>query len=156
MHSSPSQQAAPNLHPAQSRQAALPWLLLLLDGLLVVGFAAIGNRSHETGLALGDVLGTAAPFLLGLLVSSLVVRFWRQPSRLWPDAVVVILGTVAVGMAVRVLSGGGGAEWSFVLVALGVLGALLTIRRLVSGLIARRVVRRGGERAAHVQPTARW
>ncbi|MCH8562996.1 DUF3054 domain-containing protein [Nesterenkonia sp. AY15] len=137
MHSSPSPQAAPTRH------AALPWLLLLLDGLLVLAFAATGNRSHETGLAFSDVWGTAAPFLLALLVSSLAVRFWRSPSRLWPDAVVVILGTVALGMTVRVLSGGGGAEWSFILVALGVLGTLLLGRRLVSGLLTGRPTRRG-------------
>lgn len=127
-----------SLQAAPIRSAALPWLLLLLDGLLVLAFAAMGNRSHETGLALSDVWGTAAPFLLGLLVSSVAVRFWRSPSRLWPDAFVVILGTVALGMAVRVLSGGGGAEWSFILVALGVLGALLFGRRLLSRLLAPR------------------
>lgn len=139
MHSSPAPQ------PVRARQAALPWLLLVLDGLLVVGFAALGNRSHETGLALLDVMGTAAPFLFGLLVSSLAVRFWRSPSRLWPDAVVVILGTVAVGMTVRVLSGGGGAEWSFILVALGVLGLLLAGRRGVTGwLLAPRDERLAG------------
>lgn len=130
---SPSQQ----MTTRHRGQLALPWLLLVLDGLLVVGFAALGNRSHETGLALGDALGTAAPFLLGLLISSLAVRFWRDHSRLWPDAVVVILGTVALGMTGRVLTGGGGAEFSFVLVALGVLGALLTGRRVLTGLVLR-------------------
>lgn len=133
MHSSTSRQAAPS-----DAAAALPWLLLVLDGLLVLGFAALGNRSHESGLALADVFGTAAPFLLGLLISSLAVRFWRRPSRLLPDAFVVILGTVAVGMTVRVLSGSGGAEWSFVLVALGVLSVLLIGRRMLTGLITRR------------------
>lgn len=132
MRSSPSKQAA----PLRRSRASLPWLLLGLDGLLVVGFAAMGNRSHESGTALGDVLGTAAPFLLGLLISSLAVRFWRSPSRLWPDAVVVILGTVTIGMAVRVLSGGGGAEWSFILVTVGVLGSLLAARRVLSGLLS--------------------
>ncbi|PRZ18709.1 DUF3054 domain-containing protein [Nesterenkonia sandarakina] len=133
MRSSPSQ------HVASSRRgpAALPWLLLALDGLLVVGFAALGNRSHESGLALADVSGTAAPFLLGLLISSLAVRFWRHPSRLWPDAVLVILGTVALGMTARVFSGSGGAEWSFVLVALGVLSILLIGRRMLSGWLLR-------------------
>ncbi|MBO0595925.1 DUF3054 domain-containing protein [Nesterenkonia sp. E16_7] len=139
MHSSPAPQ------PVPTRRAALPWLLLVLDGLLVVGFAALGNRSHEGGLALLDVMGTAAPFLLGLLVSSLAVRFWRSPSRLWPDAVVVILGTVALGMSVRVLSGGGGTEWSFILVALGVLGVLLAGRRWATGrLLAPRHERLAG------------
>lgn len=133
MPDSPAKQTAP------TRTVALPWLLLLLDSLLVLAFAAMGNRSHESGLALSDVWSTAAPFLLGLLISSLSVRFWRRPSRVWPDAVVVILGTVALGMIVRVLSGGGGAEWSFVLVALGVLGTLLLGRRLLSGLLAARL-----------------
>lgn len=145
----------PSHRPAPTLSAPLPWLLLVLDSLLVVGFAAMGNRSHETGLALAQVMGTAAPFLLGLLVSSLAVRFWRRPSRLWPDAVVVILGTVALGMTVRVLSGGGGAEWSFILVALGVLGTLLAGRRLLSGLVTDRRSSRGGQRTADVQPTPR-
>lgn len=146
---SPSQQ----MTPPHRGQLALPWLLLALDGLLVVGFAALGNRSHETGIGLGDVLGTAAPFLLGLLISSLAVRFWRAPSRLWPDAVVVILGTVVLGMAGRVLAGSGGAEFSFVLVALGVLGALLTGRRMLTRLIGRLGTGRWGQHSAGVQLT---
>ncbi|GAA1143976.1 DUF3054 domain-containing protein [Nesterenkonia lutea] len=123
------------IRSAGSARRPLPWLLLLVDGLLVLGFAAMGNRNHETGLAVVDVLQTATPFLLGLLASSLVVRFWRSPSRLWPDGVVVILGTVALGMVLRVLSETGGAQASFILVTLGVLGALLAGRRVLSGLV---------------------
>lgn len=107
-------------------------MFLLIDCLLVIAFAATGNRNHATGLAVSDVLQTAAPFLLGLLISSLAVRFWRRPSRLWPDALVVILGTVALGMILRVLSGTGGAQLSFVLVASAVLGVLLLGRRIIS------------------------
>ncbi|WP_218219895.1 DUF3054 domain-containing protein [Nesterenkonia sp. Act20] len=127
-----SSPAAPSTVRLGSPREVLPWALLAIDGLLVIGFAAMGNRNHATGLAVTDVLQTATPFLLGLLVSSLAVRFWRRPSRLWPDAAVVILGTVALGMALRVLSGTGGAQWTFVLVASGVLGVLLLVRRIVS------------------------
>jgi len=122
---------------AGSPRSALPWVLLLVDGLLVIGFAALGNRNHSTGLAVADVLQTAAPFLLALLLSSLAVRFWRSPSKLWPDVVVVILGTVGIAMVLRVLSGTGGAQWSFVLVAAAVLGSMLFVRRILSGLLLR-------------------
>lgn len=119
-----------------SPREVLPWMLLAIDCLLVIGFAAAGNRNHATGLRVTDVLRTAAPFLLGLLISSLAMRFWRRPSRLWPDALVVILGTVALGMILRVLSGTGGAQWSFVLVATAVLGVLLLGRRIISARFA--------------------
>ena len=47
-----------------------------------------------------------------------VTRFWRQPTALVPTGVGVWLGTVAVGMALRVLAGQGTA-FAFILVALG-------------------------------------
>jgi len=116
-------------------------MLLLVDAVLVIVFAAMGNRNHATGLAVTDVLQTAAPFLVALLLSSLAVRFWRSPSKLWPDVVVVILGTLGLGMVLRVISGTGGAQWSFVLVAAAVLGSLLLIRRILSGLLLRRKIK---------------
>ncbi|MBE1513565.1 DUF3054 domain-containing protein [Nesterenkonia halotolerans] len=151
-----SSSAAPSSVRRGSARRVLPWMLLALDGLLVIGFAAMGNRNHATGLALTDVLQTAAPFLLGLLISSLAVRFWRRPSRLWPDALVVILGTVALGMVLRVLSGTGGAQWSFVLVATLVLGVLLLARRIISSrLVTARNTSTGGQTRGGIQATPR-
>lgn len=114
---------------------AARWLLLGVDVVLILIFAASGNRTHHTGLAALDVLATAAPFLLALGAGTAV--FWRRarPSRLWPDGVLVLIIVVGPGMALRVLLGLGGAPVSFILVTTTVLGILLLGRRLVSGLL---------------------
>ena len=127
--------------PVQGKQATerpspvLSAVFLVVDLMLVVMFAAAGNRSHETGLSPGDVASTAAPFMLGLLIATLITPFARRPSRLWPDGLVVVLLTVGLGMALRVGLGPGGTQLSFILVATGVLGTLLLGRRLVTGLV---------------------
>lgn len=110
-------------------------VLLVVDLVLVIMFAAAGNRSHETGLSLSDIASTAAPFMLGLLIATLITPFARRPSRLWPDGLIVVLLTVGLGMALRVGLSSGGTQLSFILVATGVLGTLLLGRRLVSGFI---------------------
>ena len=48
-------------------------------------------------------------------------RFWRRPTALVPTGLGVWLGTVAVGMILRVLAGQGTA-FAFILVALAFLG----------------------------------
>ncbi|WP_081652624.1 DUF3054 domain-containing protein [Nesterenkonia massiliensis] len=118
--------------------AIITLVLLLLDAALVVLFAVAGNRSHSTGLSVSDVAGTAWPFLIGLLLGWALTRSWRQPSRLWPEGVVVVLITVALGMTLRVLLTDGGAPLSFVAVATGSLALLLLGRRLVSSQMLRR------------------
>lgn len=107
-------------------------LLLLLDATLVTVFAATGNSTHRSGLDLASILSTAWPFLVGLVLTSALCRFWRRPDRLWPDGVVIVLGTVAVGMVLRAASGSGGVQLSFVLVTLGVLSVLLLGRRALT------------------------
>lgn len=118
--------------------ATITLVLLLLDAALVVLFAVAGNRSHSTGLSVSDVAGTAWPFLIGLLLGWALTRSWRQPSRLWPEGVVVVVVTVALGMTLRVLLTDGGAPLSFVAVATGSLALLLLGRRLVSSQMLRR------------------
>lgn len=139
MRDSSSQTAG--THQTSAPQAAersspvLSAVLLVVDLVLVILFAAAGNRSHETGLSAGDIASTAAPFMLALLVATLVTPFARRPSRLWPDGLVVVVITVGMGMALRVGFDSGGTQLSFILVATGVLGALLLGRRLMTGLI---------------------
>jgi hypothetical protein len=59
-----------------------------------------------------------------------VTRFWRRPTALVPTGVGVWLGTVAVGMTLRVLAGQGTA-FAFILVALAFLGLFQLGWRLV-------------------------
>lgn len=130
----------PSTTPASRRdlRRAAPGTRLLLlgaDVVLVLIFAAVGNRTHQSGLAVLDVLTTASPFLLALLVVSAALWPLARPSRLWPDGLLVLVVTVAGGMALRVLLGLGEAPTSFVVVTSVVLAVLLLGRRLLSGLL---------------------
>lgn len=100
-------------------------------------FALLGNRSHDSGLALGEITGTAWPFLLGLALSWLLTFSWASPSRIWPTGMLVVLGTVTLGMTFRTLFTEGGAQLSFVLVTTGVLTLFLLGRRVLSDLLRR-------------------
>lgn len=115
-----------------------PWLTLALDALLVVGFAALGRRSHESSLDLAGILGTAAPFLLALLVAALITRHWRTWAQLWPAGVLTWVITVAGGLLLRVTLFDQTAALAFQLVAAGTLLLLLLGRRLVTVLLRRR------------------
>lgn len=98
----------------------------VVDAAFVLLFALMGRVSHVEGVALGGVLGTAWPFLVGLTAGWVVARAMLHR---WPvevvDAVPLWLVTVAVGLVLRVASGSGGAPWSFVLVATLALGLFL-------------------------------
>lgn len=120
------------------------WIpLLVIDLLLVIIFAVLGRRSHAEGLDLAGILGTAGPFLISLLVFSGITALWREPHRIWPHGVITWVGTVALGLILRILFGATAAV-PFIIVATVVLGVFLLGRRLVSGLLVRRKVHSAG------------
>lgn len=103
-------------------RAAAPFFLI--DAALVVGFAALGRRSHDEGAALPGVLEVAAPFLIALAAGWLVARAWRAPASLAGGAVVWAV-TVVGGLALRSLVFDRGVAPSFMVVAALTLGAML-------------------------------
>ena len=109
------------------------WLAIVLDCCCVLLFVIIGRDSHAKGESLAGIASTAWPFLAGLACGWLAVRGWRRPAALAPAGVGAWLGTVAVGMVLRVVSGQGTAV-AFVLVALAFLGLFLLGWRVVAGL----------------------
>lgn len=125
-------------------QRALPgWtipVVLLVDIVLVVVFVAIGQREHTTQNGFLGLLATASPFLIGLLVSSFAscqarAHRWLQ---VWPAGIGVWIGTLAIGMVLRVVFDQGGAPLPFILVAAISLALFLLGRRALSGLLLRR------------------
>jgi hypothetical protein len=109
-----------------------------IDAVLVLGFAALGRRSHEEGSSVVGVVEVAAPFLIALAVGWLVVRAWRAPLSLHTGALVWIV-TVAGGLALRSLAFDRGIAPAFIVVALLTLGALLVgWRALAAWLLPRR------------------
>jgi peptidoglycan/LPS O-acetylase OafA/YrhL len=102
----------------------------VLDLCCVGAFVAIGRASHTEGETLAGLARTAWPFLTGLAAGWLVSRAWRRPAGLAPVGTVVWIGTVAVGMALRAVTGQGVAG-AFIVVALAFLGLFLLGWRLL-------------------------
>lgn len=130
MSSTPRQPRPTGRDSGFNRAAALA---AAADAALVLVFAAIGRDAHQRGEIVSGVLATAWPFLAGAAASWLVLRAWRAPLALWPTGVGVWLGTVAVGMLLRAVTGQT-VVLPFVVVALLALGVfLLGYRLLASG-----------------------
>ena len=108
-------------------------LAAVLDVGCVLVFVIIGRDSHAKGESLAGIASTAWPFLAGLAGGWLAARTWRQPLRLWPGGVGAWLGTVALGMVLRMVAGQGTAV-AFVVVALVFLGLFLLGWRLLGRL----------------------
>ena len=100
-----------------------------LDVLCVLLFVVIGRASHTKGESLAGIASTAWPFLTGLAAGWIAARAWNRPLTLAPAGLGAWLGTVAVGMALRVVAGQGTAV-AFIGVALAFLGLFLLGWRL--------------------------
>ncbi|APE37723.1 hypothetical protein BOX37_31555 [Nocardia mangyaensis] len=111
---------------------------LAVDALLVIVFCAIGRRSHDEAVLAG-LVQTVWPFAIGLLIgwalAMAVARNTRfDATALWPSGILIWLGTLAGGMALRAVSGQGVAV-SFVIVAAGVLALFLLGWRAAAGAL---------------------
>jgi hypothetical protein len=113
-----------------------PAVAVLIDVCCVVAFVAIGRASHHHGESAGGLASTAWPFLAGLAVGLLVTRAWRRPAAIVPAGLGAWLGTVGVGMLLRVVAGQGTAL-AFIVVALCFLGLFLLGWRLAAAALAR-------------------
>ena len=102
----------------------------------VLLFVVIGRANHHAGGGPAGLWDTFWPFATGAIAGLLATRWWRRPAALLPTGVGVWLGTVAVGMILRVLAGQGTA-FAFILVALAFLGLFLLGWRLLARLVAR-------------------
>ncbi|WP_425708599.1 DUF3054 domain-containing protein [Georgenia sp. Z1491] len=126
-----------------ARRRGVVWWALLLDVAVVAAFTLGGADAHERGA--GDLARIAWPFLAALAITWVAGRLWRAPTPLWPTGMVVWVGTLGIGMALRALTGGGTA-WTFVLVAAGLFAAGFLGWRLVV-LVVRRATRPGSDRS---------
>jgi len=123
-------------HETRVRRDRTP-LAAGLDTAVVILFVSIGRRTHDQDPGIGGLVETAAPFMIGLAASWLLVRAWRHPAA--PQTGVQIwLGTTAIGMALRRLVFDDGIALSFVIVAAAFLGLFLVGWRLVVLVVDRR------------------
>ena len=86
------------------------------DTSLIVLFIFIGTRNHDTNTDTVGVFSTAAPFLIGLIVSWSGLRAWNAPRKV-SNGVGVWLITVIIGMLLRRFAFDDGAAGAFIVVA---------------------------------------
>jgi len=115
---------------------------VLADVACVLVFVVIGRASHHDGGSLAGVASTAWPFLAGLAAGEAATRAWRRPAVVVPTGVGVWLATVALGQALRAVSGQG-TDLVFVGVSAAFLGLFLLGWRVVAGRVATRPVAPG-------------
>ncbi|MGB7964570.1 MAG: DUF3054 domain-containing protein [Propionicimonas sp.] len=96
---------------------------LALDLVTVIGFAAIGRASHAEDLSPGGMAQTAWPFVVAVVVGSLLGQRLASSSW-WRQGIVVWAVTVIGGLALRLAAGQSSAV-GFVVVTTLVLGLLL-------------------------------
>ena len=112
-----------------SRRAAV--IAAIVDVVAVVVFVAIGRRNHDEGTALSGVIGVAAPFLIALGASWLVLRTWRGPFNRASFVATWVI-TVVAGLFLRKIVFDRGIATSFIIVATITLGVLIGLGRLLT------------------------
>jgi hypothetical protein len=113
-----------------------PWLSFLLDAILVTAFVIVGRASHDRSLT--RLLGVALwPFLVGLLIGWLAGRAWKDPNAPVRAGIPVWLGTAAVGMLLRWVSGQG-VQPVFMAVGSAFLLLFIVGWRVIAALVRRR------------------
>jgi hypothetical protein len=108
---------------------------IVFDVCCVLVFVIIGRASHVKGESLAGIASTSWPFLLGLAAGWTGSRAWRRPAALRPAGLAAWLGTVALGMILRVVSGQGTAL-PFIAVALAFLGLFMLGWRVLARFAA--------------------
>jgi Protein of unknown function (DUF3054) len=78
----------------------IPALAIVADVVAVVVFAAIGRMSHAEPDDLVGLLGTAAPFLVGVVAMWATPIVRAHPVGAWA-ALTVWAGTVVIGLLLR-------------------------------------------------------
>lgn len=111
-------------------------LAFVCDAVLVTLFAGLGRSEHAREATLLGLFETAWPFLVGLAVMWLATLAYRRPLLIVRTGIPVWIGTVAIGMALRLLTGAGTA-WAFILVATITLAVFLLGWRAIAALAAR-------------------
>ena len=129
--------AGPDSARARADQRAAAGALLL-DAALIVGFAAVGRRTHAGAGALTATLAVAWPFLVGWAAAATPAGLLRRPTAVRPAFRAWAVG-VPLGLVLRAATGGGVAP-AFVVVALLTNLVTLVGWRLLVGRLGRRGV----------------
>ena len=103
----------------------------VIDFVAVVVFVVIGQRNHDGSFDVYGIINLAAPFLIALLTSWVVLRTWRGPFNRASFVATWVI-TVAGGLFLRRVVFDRGIATAFIIVTVITLGLLLGLGRLLS------------------------
>ena len=103
----------------------------VIDVVAVVVFVVIGQRNHDGSSDIYGIINLAAPFLIALLTSWVVLRTWRGPFNRASFVATWVI-TVAGGLFLRRVVFDRGIATAFIIVTVITLGLLLGLGRLLS------------------------
>jgi len=103
----------------------------VIDVVAVVVFVVIGQRNHDGSSDVYGIINLAAPFLIALLTSWVVLRTWREPFNRASFVATWVI-TVAGGLFLRRVVFDRGIATAFIIVTVITLGLLLGLGRLLS------------------------
>ena len=112
------------------------WVPPLLDLAVVTVFVLVGRRSHDEGENVAGFLRVWWPFAAGLGVSAVAAGAWWYPFA-WKRAITAWLGTVVIGMLLRIAIEGRDFKPTFVIVTTLFLGAGMLGWRAVARRLTR-------------------
>ena len=107
----------------------------VIDVVAVVVFVVIGQRNHDGSSDVYGIINLAAPFLIALLTSWVVLRTWRGPFNRASFVATWVI-TVAGGLFLRRVVFERGIATAFIIVTVITLGLLLGLGRLLSGKLS--------------------
>jgi hypothetical protein len=103
----------------------------VIDVVAVVVFVVIGQRNHDGSSDVYGIINLAAPFLIALLTSWVLLRTWRGPFNRASFVATWVI-TVAGGLFLRRVVFDRGIATAFIIVTVITLGLLLGLGRLLS------------------------
>ena len=103
----------------------------VIDVVAVVVFVVIGQRNHDGSSDVYGIINLAAPFLIALLTSWIVLHTWRGPFNRASFVATWVI-TVAGGLFLRRVVFDRGIATAFIIVTVITLGLLLGLGRLLS------------------------
>ncbi len=121
----------------QGPRPASVGLAATLDTAAVVGFVALGRRTHDLDPGLGGLVISAAPFLIALAMAWALLRVWQRPAS--PLIGVGVWSITALGgLGLRISVFAGTAATAFVIVTVATTALMLIGWRLVATALQRR------------------
>ena len=107
----------------------------VIDATVIILFAVIGREDHGFVSDIWDYLRVAAPFLLALGISIVVLRAWRDPVY-WLTGLALAVGTIVMGMLLRASVWDDGTATSFIVVsAAWMVGLMVGWRLALTGFV---------------------